>query len=52
MHSPKCNLVKKYYDAGLWNSAMVWNATTNPKSAPWITEDEAKEILGIAEDAK
>lgn len=52
MHSTKFNLVKKYYDAGLWNSAMVWNATTNPKSAPWITEDEAKEILGIAEDAK
>ena len=52
MHSPKFNLVKKYYDAGLWNSAMVWNATMNPKSSPWITEDEAKEILGIAEDAK
>ena len=47
MQRQKFDLVKRYYDAGLWNSAMVRNATKFPAGAPWITEDEAKEILGI-----
>lgn len=46
MHSAKFELVKGYYDAGYWNKTMVWNATKYPKSAPWITEAEAKEIIG------
>lgn len=50
MHSPKFELVKRYYDAKLWNRAMVLNATKNPKSAPWITADEATEILGEGSD--
>lgn len=44
-HSPKFERVKRYYDAGLWNAAMVRNATKNPKASPWITEAEAEEIL-------
>ena len=46
MHSPKFELVKRYYDAGYWNKAMVMNATKFPKSNPWITIEEAAEILG------
>lgn len=44
-HSAKFEKVKGYYDAGLWNEEMVWNATKNPKKAPWITEAEAEEII-------
>ena len=40
------------YDHGFWNETMVWNATRNPKSNPWITEDEAKEILGLVEETE
>lgn len=45
MHSPKFELVKSYYEAGYWNKAMVMNATKFPKSSPWITAEEAAEIL-------
>lgn len=51
MHSPKFDLVKRYYDAHLWNRAMVVNATKFPAGAPWITEEEANEILGIIANA-
>lgn len=44
-HSPKFERVKRYYDTGLWNVAMVRNAAKNPKASPWITEAEAEEIL-------
>lgn len=40
-HSPKFKLVSDYYQDGLWNEAMVNNAVGR-----WITEEEAKEILG------
>ena len=46
MHRPKFELVKRYYDAGYCNNAMVMNATKFPKSNPWITVEEAAEILG------
>lgn len=41
-HSPKYNKVKKYYDDGFWNKAMVHNAVVKQ----WITADEYKEITG------
>ena len=41
--SAKFNLVKLYFDRGLWNEAMVRNAVTAPK--PWITAEEAEKIL-------
>ncbi len=44
-HSPKFEKVKGYFDRGLWNEVMVRNATKNPKAAPWITEEEAEEII-------
>jgi hypothetical protein len=40
-HSQKFELVKKYYEAGRWTKKMVQNAV-----GKWITEDEAKEIIG------
>lgn len=45
-HSAKFDRVKRYYDNGLWTAKMVRNAAKNPKAAPWITEDEVREILG------
>nr|DAV27435.1 MAG TPA: hypothetical protein [Bacteriophage sp.] len=45
-HSAKFDRVKRYYDNGLWTEKMVRNAAKNPKAAPWITEDEVREILG------
>ena len=45
-HSAKYDRVKRYYGQGLWTAAMVRNAAKNPKAAPWITEDEVREILG------
>ena len=39
-HSPKFEIVKSYYDRGLWNARMVENAVGR-----WITEEEAQEIL-------
>ena len=41
MHSPKYELVKSYYDRGLWNEARVRTAV-----GKWITAEEAAEILG------
>lgn len=41
----KFEKVKGYYDAGLWTEIMVRNASKNPKDNPWITEDEADEII-------
>lgn len=45
-HSAKFDRVNRYYEQGLWTAAMVRNAATHPKAAPWITEAEVKEILG------
>lgn len=39
-HSPKFELVKNYYERGLWNRERVLNAV-----GKWITADEAMEIL-------
>ena len=41
MHSPKFELVKSYYDRGLWNAARVRKAV-----GKWITQAECDEILG------
>ena len=41
-HSKKFNLVKEYYDNGVWNLTMVRNAV----SKGWITKTEYKEITG------
>lgn len=40
--SQKFNKVKKYYDDGLWNKAMVHNAVVKG----WITAAEYEEITG------
>lgn len=39
--SNKFQLVKDYYDKGLWNIEKVYNAVGR-----WITEDEYQEITG------
>lgn len=44
MHSAKFDKVKRYFDAGLWNAAMVHNAVGR-----WITSDEEQEILSGGE---
>lgn len=44
-HSPKFYKVKDYYDNDLWTDIMVRNATKNPPGSPWITEEEADEII-------
>lgn len=44
-HSAKFDKVKGYYDTKSWTESMVRNATKNPLSNPWITEDEADEII-------
>lgn len=41
-HSPKFELVKKYYDNGLWSITAVRNAVAKG----WITAEEFKEITG------
>ena len=41
-HSKKFDLVKKYYDKGLWTKAKVAEAVVKG----WITADEYKEITG------
>ena len=46
MHSPKFELVKRYYDAGYWNKTLVTDATDFHKSSPWITVEESAVILG------
>lgn len=40
-HSKKYFDVKKFFENGFWNEMMVNNAIGR-----WITEEEAKEILG------
>lgn len=45
-HSKNFYKVKEYYDKGLWSKDRVYNAVTNPKSDPWITAEEYKEITG------
>ena len=40
--SKKYNLVKEYYDNGLWNLTRVKNAVVKG----WITEEEFKIITG------
>ncbi len=40
-HSPKFELVKSFYDKGLWSAARVQNAVNR-----WITQAEAAEITG------
>lgn len=40
-HSEKFELVKNYYDRGLWTAARVRKAV-----GKWITAEEATEILG------
>ena len=40
-HSPKFELVKHYYDAGLWDKARVHKAV-----GKWITAEEYLEITG------
>ena len=44
-HSKKFNTVKSYYDKGRWTATMVRNAV-----GKWITEEEAAEILGEAQE--
>ena len=41
-HSPKYDLVKSYYDRGLWNITRVRNAVVKG----WITPEEFEEITG------
>ncbi len=41
-HSPKFELVKSYYDAGLWKKKAVRNAVVKG----WITAAEYEEITG------
>jgi len=41
-HSPKFELVKNYYDSGLWKKKAVRNAV----SRGWITAAEYEEITG------
>lgn len=41
-HSPKFELVKSYYDRGLWDEARVRKAV-----GKWITQAECDEILGV-----
>lgn len=41
-HSQKFELVKNYYDAGLWKKKAVRNAVTKG----WITASEYEEITG------
>lgn len=43
--SAKFDKVKGYYEARLWTESMVRNAAKNPKNSPWITDDEADEII-------
>lgn len=45
-HSKNFSKVKLYYDSKRWTIEMVWNATKNPKSNPWITVEEFTEITG------
>lgn len=42
MKSPKYDLVKNYYESGLWNKKAVKNAVVQG----WITAEEYEEIVG------
>lgn len=42
VHSPKFNIVKGFYDAGLWGVRAVRNAVLKT----WITAEEFTEITG------
>ena len=44
-HSEKFDLVKGYYESGLWKKKAVRNAVTRG----WITAEECAEILGETE---
>lgn len=46
--SKKYNLVKKYYDKGLWKIGAVRNAVVKK----WITEEEYRAITGETYEAK
>ena len=41
-HSKHFDLVKKYYDRGLWSKDRVYKAV----ECKWVTADEYKEITG------
>lgn len=41
-HSPKFELVKGYYDSGMWKKKAARNAVAKA----WITEEEYLEITG------
>lgn len=45
-HSEKFELVKSYYDSGLWKKKAVKNAVKKN----WITADEYEEITGEVYD--
>lgn len=45
-HSVRYELVKNYYDAGLWKKKAVKNAVAKG----WITADEFEEITGEVYD--
>lgn len=45
-HSEHFEEVKYFYNKKVWNIKRVRNAVTNPKSNPWITEEEFEEITG------
>ena len=40
--SKKFKLVKRFFDAGMWNAEMVYNAVAKE----WITAEEYEEITG------
>lgn len=46
--SKKYDMVKKYYDEGLWNITRVRNAVVKG----WITAEEFEEITGIPYEEK
>lgn len=46
-HSPYFEIVKDFYDRGLWSIDRVWTAV-----GKWITEDEYYEITGFVYPAK
>lgn len=45
-HSEKFELVKSYYDSGLWKKKAIKNAVKKN----WITADEYEEITGEVYD--
>lgn len=45
-HSPKFELIKSYYESGLWKKKAVKKAVTAPKEEWRITAAEYEEITG------